>query len=670
MTFTVQNPIWKPLAPAFTNVEIVRREINRKNPGLNLRDYHDLHRYSVTNDQFWMDLWEHLGVIYSIPPLKVLESGSHPQTPTWFPGARLNYAENILRYNNDSVACTCVDESGAAANYTFRQLRSLVAEMAAALKVHGLAPGDRVAAIVTNSVNAISIALATASIGGIYTSTAPDMGVKGILDRYRQIRPKFIFVETEVLYAGKTINLRSKARDVVSDLCMHGLKFAVLLPSRVSSIEISDIKHSIPLSQFLASSDKRPLEFAQLPFDHPLFILYTSGTTGPPKCIIHRVGGILVQTMKDASFCFGVGFNDTLLQYTTAGWMMWNFMLAALPLGARLVVYDGSPFHPSITSFLEVVTSQSVSVLGVSPRFLSVLQGQEPRLIRPSGFEALRTVAVGGAVLSPILHSWTQQAFGANTRVMTAMGGTDICTSFVTSVLSLPVYAGEIPCKTLGIKVEVFDTAGSNIEHTGQAGELVCTRPHPSIPLGFWGDNSGEKFIQTYFSTFRDAWRQGDFIVVNPHTKGLIIQGRSDGVLNPRGIRFGSGEIYALLEQFHPTIDDYICVGQHRSQDQDERVLLFIKMASNKILSNALVRRIRETIRTGLTPRHVPEYIIQVKDIPYTTNGKKIEVAIKQIISGEKIAASGAVANPEAFEEYYQFVDIEQFRERSARSKL
>ncbi|KAK7005906.1 AMP-binding domain-containing protein [Favolaschia claudopus] len=655
--FEDSKPIWKPANPSFTAVERFRRSINSKH-GLHLKDYHDLHRYSVESYTFWLDLWEFLGIISSVPPKKVFEEGYIPEVPRWFPEARLNYAENLLSRRDDGICCTASGESGVVRHISWRELNEMVRQMARALRHHGLEKGDRVAAIINNTPTAIVICLAVASIGGIYSSTATDMGTQGLLDRYRQIKPKFVFAETEVQYAGKVINLVSKISDVVRDLQSHGLQHAIVLPSLVSGKEFA-VPGSSSLARFLSADDGGALTFEQLPFGQPLYILYSSGTSGPPKCIVHSAGGVLMQGKKECHLNLGMGPGDTYFQYTTTGWMMWTFVMAVLANGARTIVYDGSPFYPDVRTYLKFVSDQNCSGLGTSPRFLAEIQGQgiHPREI--ASFEALKTLMVTGAVLTSPLFKWAQSAFGERVHVISTSGGTDICTGFVAGCPSLPVYPGEIQVKSLGMKVEVFDAEGNNIEHTGVAGELVCTRPHISLPVKFWGDESGAKFRDTYYSTYPGVWRQGDFIVVNPKTKGILVLGRSDGVLNPSGVRFGSGEIYNVLEQFTKEVDDYLCVGQRRPQDKDERVLLFLKMRNGKKLENRLVEQIKAAIRKALSARHVPSFIFQVEDIPYTVNGKRIEIAVKQIVSGSNLKPSGTVANPESLQLYYKYRDLE-----------
>ncbi|KAF5355503.1 hypothetical protein D9758_006409 [Tetrapyrgos nigripes] len=666
--FEQSHLLWKHPLPQFTNVELLRRMINRTH-GLNLKDYHDLHKYSVTDYNFWLDLWKFLRIVSSVPPQEIMTKGDLPEIPHWFPGARLNYAENLLWRNDDTIACTVGDELGRTVHYTSRELRERVRSMAAAMRANGLTVGDRVAGIVTNSIHAVTIALATASVGAIFSSTATDMGTQGILDRYRQIQPKLVFAETEVFYAGKTIDLVPKVTEIIQDLSKRGLRRAILLPSAISKKELKslNLSNALTLSEFLAMDDFSPLKFEQLPFNQPLFILYSSGTSGPPKCIVHSAGGVLMQTKKDLVCGTDLREGDTYFQYTTTGWMMWTFMLAGLSAGARLILYDGSPFHPDIKTYLKFIGDQNISLLGTSPRFLAEVQGRGIDPLEIASFEALRTMAVTGAVLTPPVFEWAFKAFGGNIHLVSTSGGTDICCALVTAAVSLPVYVGEIQHKSLGMAVEVFDPTGKNIEHTGEPGELVCTRPHPSLPVRFWGDTpDGKKLRETYFSFYPGIWRQGDFMVVNPSTKGIMILGRSDGVLNPSGVRFGSGEIYTILEQFSDRIDDSLCIGQRRPNlDKDERVLLFVKMRETYKLDEALKNRIKEAIRKALSARHVPSFIFEVEDIPYTVNGKKIEIAVKQIVSGSNLTPSGTVANPDSLKLYYKYRDIESFAVRA-----
>lgn len=671
--FDQSRLIWTPPYPSHVVCEKLRREINLKH-NLKLKDYHDLHAYSVSNYTFWLDLWQFMGILSSVPPdpTKIVQKGKYEEVPEWFPGARLNYAENLLYRGDDGIACTAGNELGVVTHYTFRQLREMVRKMAAAMRANGLKVGDRVAAIIANSITAVVAALAASSVGAIFSSTATDMGTQGILDRYRQIKPKLIFTETEIVYAGKTVSLVQKVLEVEQDLRTSGVQRIITLPSVKTGNTVPEslnIPNSVTLDSFLASGDGRPLEFEQLPFSHPLYILYSSGTSGPPKCIVHCGGGALMNSKKDCMVGFGILPTDVYFQYTTTGWMMWPFMLSGLACGARIVLYDGSPFHPDLRDYLKFINDQGVTVFGTSPRFLTEVQMRDIKPLEIASFEALREITVTGAVITPPLMEWTHEAFGRKLHIGSSSGGTDVFCAFVSCVSSFPLHAGELQGKSLGMAVELFDPAGKNIENTGQPGELVITRPHPSIPVCFWGDESGKKFRQAYYDMYSGVWRQGDFVVKNPKTTGFIFLGRSDGVLNPSGVRFGSAEIYTVLESFSDELDDSLCVGQRRAQDPDERVLLFLKMRSGHKLTPALIGRIKSAIRTSLSPRHVPAYVFDTTDIPYTVNGKKIEIAVKQIVSGSDLKPSGTVANPESLNLYYKYRDIEGLVGLKAKAK-
>ncbi|KAF8518775.1 acetoacetate-CoA ligase [Gautieria morchelliformis] len=683
--------LWKPGDDArFSRVEHFRRYVNLKHglqlsaclcryheiePNSHTEGYDDLHQYSVENWDFWKDLWEFGGVIYSVPPSKIIVDRPQNEVPEFFPGARLNYAENIIKRNGDSIAVTAARETGSLQHYTQRELRGLVRDMSNAMRAHGVKPHDRIAAVITNSIHALVVALAAATVGAMFSSTAPDMGASGILDRYRQVTPKLLFVDTEVMYAGKKICLVPKIEELGNDLSSgHGLENVILIPSTVTGkYPDAIIPHSMTLDDFLAPGKNGELVFEQLPFNHPFWILYSSGTSGPPKCIVHSAGGTLIQALNNASYGFNTSQDDCILQYTTTGWMMFASVVGTLVNGSRAFLYDGSPFYPDVGTFLKLASDQGVSVLGIGPRYCAELQGAGIKPLDIAPFPSLRAIFVTGAVLTAPMYRWIYDVFPPYIYLLVGSGGTDVCCAFVTGVPVKPVYAGEMQAKALGMKVEVFDPEGRNIEHTGTPGELVCTRAHPSLPLYFWNDKDGKKFQSAYFSVYPGVWAQGDFMVVNPVTKGLKILGRSDGVLNPSGVRFGSSEIYGVLERFSSQIDDALCVGQRRPHDMDERVLLFIKMRPGYQLTRALEGEIRMAIRTALSKRHEPSYVFEVTEIPYTVNNKKIEIAVKQIVSGSTVKPSGTVANPEAFNQYYQYVGLEKIvkeTKRTPRAKL
>ncbi|KAN0138379.1 acetoacetate-CoA ligase [Lactarius tabidus] len=672
--FASSRLLFQPSATHDSRPDALRRFINRKH-GLHLKDYSELHEYSVTDYTFWLDLWQFLGIISSVPPTKVLEEGYIKEVPRWFPGARLNYAENLLWRVDDGIAITEFNETGHVASYSYRELRELVRKFASALKFHGLQPGDRVAAIIANRAIAVAITLATASLGGIFTNIATDMSVQGTLERSQQVLPKFIFSETEAIKAGKFTDLIPKISEVVQGLSSEGLCHVILLPGIKSGREVSqEILTTIPLSktlsEFVASDDGRPLTFEQLPFDHPLCIMYSSGTTGPPKGIVHSGGGVLIQSKKEWVANRNIRMDETWFHTTSTAWVSWLRMLTVLGCGARIITYEGSPFYPDVKKFLKFIDEQNVNVFGTMPRLFSELQtrGILPR--RDIGkFEALRTITCTGYVLTAPRHEWLQGAFNDHAVCGAGSGGTDVCGFFVGPIDSYPVYAGEMQGKVLGMAVGIFDEAGKDISETGVAGELVCTRPHPSLPVRFWGDDArGSKFLKAYYDTYPGIWHHGDFIAMNPRTKGYIIVGRSDGVLKPTvGLNFGPDEIYVVLERpkFSARIEDAICVGQRRLQDEDDRVLLFIKMRAGHKLDLPFEEAICAAIESSLSERHVPAYIFEVEEIPYTVNGKKIETVVTKIVSGNQFVPSATVANPGSLESYYKYQHIERFAQPS-----
>ncbi|KAF7321978.1 Acetoacetyl-CoA synthetase [Mycena kentingensis (nom. inval.)] len=679
--FAESTHLWAPIQPRATSIDRFRLFVNQKH-GLNLKDFHDLHKYSIERYEFWADLWDFLGIISSVSyddkarrrPIvilaltirKIIIPGKLPTVPIWFPNARLNYAENLLNRRDDSVAVIAGSEprrlpSGAfkfpRVEYTYKQLHALVRQMASALRAHGVVEGDRVACVLNHTIHPIIVALAATSIGAIFSVTGADMGVNAILDRYKQIRPKVLFIETEVVYNGVTNSLVSKAAEVLRTLKDYGLEVGVVMPSLATGKTIK-VENSISLADFLAKDTGSALIFAQLPFSHPVFIMFSSGTS---ELRLH----------------FDLRSDDVCFQYTSPSWMVWNVMLMNIGNGAKHVLYDGSPFYPDMRALLRFADETGTTLFGTSPRFLSELRGQGIDPYSIGAFQALRTISSTGAVLTPIMFEWTQKAFGAHVYILSCCGGTDIMSAFVTGSPTVDVYAGETSVKSLGMDVRVFDDDGKDISETGMPGEMVCARPHPSLPLYLWGDNEkGDKYTKTYYDMYPGIWRQGDLIVMNPATRGYKILGRSDGVLNPSGVRFGAAELYSVLEPLFATlIADAIAVSQRRPGiDEDERVILFVKMRTAGGLTDAAVKEMKDIVRRGLSARHVPEYIVEVEDIPYTATGKRIEIAVKDIVSGSNKQPSGTAVNPESLQLYYKYRELPPVKrggiKGKARSKL
>ncbi|XP_055095041.1 acetoacetyl-CoA synthetase isoform X3 [Symphalangus syndactylus] len=614
--------MWEPDSKKNTQMDRFRAAVGAA-CGLALENYDDLYHWSVESySDFWAEFWKFSGIVFSHVYDEVVDTSKGiADVPEWFKGSRLNYAENLLRHKeNDRVALYVAREGKEEiVKVTFEELRQEVALFAAAMRKMGVKKGDRVVGYLPNSEHAVEAMLAAASIGAIWSSTSPDFGVNGVLDRFSQIQPKLIFSVEAVVYNGKEHNHMEKLQQVVKGL--PDLKKVVVIPyvSSRENIDLSKIPNSVFLDDFLATgtSEQAPqLEFEQLPFSHPLFIMFSSGTTGAPKCMVHSAGGTLIQHLKEHLLHGNMTSSDILLCYTTVGWMMWNWMVSILATGAAIVLYDGSPLVPTPNVLWDLVDRIGITVLVTGAKWLSVL---EEKAMKP--------------------------------------GGTDIISCFMGHNFSLPVYKGEIQARNLGMAVEAWNEEGKAV--WGESGELVCTKPIPCQPTHFWNDENGNKYRKAYFSKFPGIWAHGDYCRINPKTGGIIMLGRSDGTLNPNGVRFGSSEIYNIVESFEE-VEDSLCVPQYNKY-REERVVLFLKMASGHAFQPDLVKRIRDAIRVGLSARHVPSLILETKGIPYTLNGKKVEVAVKQIIAGKAVEQGGAFSNPETLDLYRDIPELQGF---------
>jgi len=652
----VDNLLWKPHNVENHHLTKFRDLINNKY-GEDLKDYHQLHNWSVQNfSQFWSEVWDFTGVLssqrseYAVDPKIPMN-----KIPEWFPGARLNYAENLLRYNDDSrVALYFTGErqgGDGISTRTFGQLKERVQKFAASLRKLGVGPGDRVVGYIPNCPEAIEAMAAVASIGAVWSSSSPDFGVSGVLDRFSQIQPKVVFSVEAVSYNLKTHDHLSKLSQVVSQL--KSVEKVVIIPFVKSQedIDCSTIKNTIFLSDFLElgindDGSVPPLVFEQVPFNHPLFIMYSSGTTGAPKCMVHSVGGTLLKHLEEHMIQGNRTDSDTLLYYTTTGWMMWNWEVTALATGCSLVLYDGSPLHPHAGVLWDLVDSCGITVFGTSAKWIAVQEdrGVKPRLSHK--LTTLKAICSTGSPLTPKSYDYVYRDIKANVLLASITGGTDIIACFMGENSVLPVHRGEIQSAHLGCGIQAWDEGGSSVK--GEPGELVCTVPFPSMPVRFWNDTEGTKYHNAYFDKFPGIWAHGDFISVNPKTQGVLMLGRSDGTLNPSGVRFGSAEIYNIVEQF-PEVADSLCVGQRTLDKTEERVVLFLKMGEGEVTPD-LIKRLVTTIRTLLSARHVPALILPIKDIPYTVNGKKVEVAVKKILGGEEVRNKGALGNPESLD--------------------
>ncbi|KAH6977418.1 acetoacetyl-synthase [Ilyonectria sp. MPI-CAGE-AT-0026] len=670
-----KKPIWEPRNVDDMNITKFMKHVNQKH-GLQLRTYEDLHQWSVgdaTFQDFWRDAytWLQLAPRGSGEPSCVLSqedatSGVLFPPPQFFPNEKMNIAEFLLRNGKDKDVAIHFSREGVPGieKVTWQDLRDRVQAARDAMINSSIVPGDVVAAVISNSVHSIVLCLAALSIGAIWSSSSPDLGPDAIIDRYQQVEPKIIFADDGYIYSGKLIKLGDRIEQWSQALSRGSgtLTDVALIPYCDLDMSTYNIYRGCSYTDFLNRGTGGNLDFSMLPFSHPAFILYSSGTTGKPKCIVHSAGGVALKVKTDMILQHDVRKEDVVFQYTTTSWVMWVLNFVNISSGAAMLLYDGSPFHPTPTVLLQLAEEVGVSVFGTSPRYLAELKSREIVPRKLFNLSRFRVVTSTGSVLSPDLYEWFYQtAFPPQAQLVSMSGGTDISGCFVGGAPILPVYSGEIQAKALGMAVDIVDSAQSDsisIELSGAPGELVCTKPFPSQPLQFYGPDNHEKYRSSYFDRFGPkVWCQGDFIQRLRDTGGLVMLGRSDGVLNPSGVRFGSAEIYAVVDSF-PQIADSICVGQRRDSDADERVLLFIKMNTGSKYTDDLVKGLKTAIRTRYTPRHVPSFIFEVADIPYTVNGKKCEINVKHIVCCRKATVSGTVANPEALKLYTQFQNL------------
>lgn len=621
---------------------LFRLSVNQKY-GLDLDSYNDLYNWSIDNAQdFWSEVWGFGEIISSTPPEEVVDDLAKMPGAKWFRGSRLNYAENLLRFRDDHIAIHFRGEDQVKRSLTYAQLYEQVAQTAAAMLDAGVARGDRVAGFIPNLPETIIAMLAASSIGAIWSSSSPDFGIKGVLDRFSQIEPKLIIAADGYFYGGKRFDSQEKLRSILQEL--HSVEKVVLV-NYTQKPDLTQIPQGVLWDDFI-DNGVTDLDFAQLPFDHPLYIMYSSGTTGLPKSIVHSAGGTLIQHLKELKLHCDLRREDTIFYFTTCGWMMWNWLTSSLAIGATLVLYDGNPFHPNPLALWEMADELNISVFGTSAKYLDAQEAAGANPGRDLKLSALRAVLSTGSPLGEESFDYVYRDIKNDVLLASISGGTDIVSCFVLGNPTLPVYRGELQCRGLGMKVEAFDEHGIGVYNKN--GELVCTQAFPSMPVFFWNDPKGEKYHTAYFTEYSGVWRHGDFIEINDHG-GVVIYGRSDATLNPGGVRIGTAEIYTVVENL-AEIADSLVVGQ-KWQD-DERVILFVKLPAGEILESDLIKKLKTVIRKNCSPRHVPAVILQVKDIPYTINGKKVEVAVKKILQGKKVKNQSALANPESLELY------------------
>lgn len=633
--------LWEARPECIADMGITRftRLVNEKF-AVRSNDYDSLWRWSVDHrEEFWRAVWDFCGVIASVQGERVLVDGDRMPGAKWFPDARLNFAENLLRRRDDAPAIVFWNELGRQEHLSFAELYRQTARLTKWLRSQGIGQGDRVAALVPNLPQAVIVMLAAASLGATFSSCSPDFGVPGAVDRFKQIEPRVLFVADGYRYAGKLFATVGKGAEILAQI--PSIETCVLIPY-IDKDTIPPANDRWVTWTEAMSSETDEIEFSQLPFDHPLYIVFSSGTTGVPKCIVHGAGGTLLQHLKEHVLHTDLRHGDRLFYFTTTGWMMWNWLVSGLATCCTLVLYDGSPVHPSESILWDMAESEGVTAFGTSARYLAALEKARARPAQTHRLDSLRTVLSTGSPLAPESFDYVYRDIKSDVCLASISGGTDIVSCFVLGNPALPVFAGEIQVRGLGMKVEVFDTEGRSV--VGQKGELVCTAAFPSMPVGFWNDPDGSRYHAAYFERFTGIWRHGDYAEITPRG-GMIIYGRSDAVLNPGGVRIGTAEIYRQVEQISEVMDS-IVVGQ--SWRGDVRIVLFVRLRDSATLDDSLRQKIRQQIRTGATPRHVPAKILQVTDIPRTRSGKIVELAVTDIIHGRTVQNSDALANPEA----------------------
>jgi acetoacetyl-CoA synthetase len=648
-----EKPLWAPSQAriAGANVTAFARAAIRE-WGLKFNTYPDFYRWSVDHpEQFWRSMWDYAGVRAGARGERVLLHGERMPGARWFPDARLNFAENLLRRRDRADAMVFWGEDKVQLRISHEQLYGSVARLAQALRAAGVGPGDRVAGYLPNLPQTIMAMLAAASIGAIWSSCSPDFGVQGVLDRFGQIEPKVLFAADGYWYHGKAIPTLARLAEIAERL--PTLARVVVVPYLTDAPDVSQLPKAMRLADFIAPYAGRDIAFAQLPFDHPLYIMYSSGTTGVPKCIVHGAGGTLLQHLKEHQLHADVKPGDRLFYFTTCGWMMWNWLASGLASGATLLLYDGSPFIRRGAILFDFAAAEGMTHLGTSAKYIDAIAKLRLRPRATHDLRKLRTILSTGSPLAPESFDYVYREIKADVCLSSISGGTDIVSCFVLGSPVLPVYRGEIQCRGLGMKVEVYDEHGRPV--CGEKGELVCSRPFPSMPIGFWNDPDGKKYRDAYFAKYPNVWCHGDYVELTAHG-GMIIYGRSDAVLNPGGVRIGTAEIYRQVEQLEEVLESLV-IGQE--WNKDVRVVLFVKLREGLKLDDALIDKIKNRIRVNTTPRHVPAKVLQVEDIPRTKSGKIVELAVRNVVHGEAVKNAEALANPEALAHYANRVELQ-----------
>ena len=635
--------LWKPSKDQINSsqLEAFRLQVNSRF-NLKIENYSELHSWSISNiNYFWKAIWGFMAIKCSSNYNQVVDDENKMPGAKWFDGLLFNFAENLLRIKSDKAAIIFQSENADSKIISYNELYDEVEKVASTLRKMGIKNGDRIVGIMPNLAETVIAMLATTSIGAIWSSCSPDFGTQGILDRFTQINPKIIFASDGYFYKGKSFDSLNKLNDLLNQL--PSVRKVIITPFVRENPDISSINNSLVWNDFI-DPKPNPIIFEQVPFDHPLYIMYSSGTTGKPKSIVHGAGGTLIQHLKELRLHTDININDTVFYFTTCGWMMWNWLVSNLAIGSTILLYDGSPFHPDRNSMWDMIDNYKVSHFGTSPKFLETCRDTKLSPIKTHSLKSLKSILSTGSPLVEECFEYVYKHIKKNIQLSSISGGTDIISCFALGNPILPVINGEIQCLGLGMDVAAFNNNGEDL--VNKKGELVCKKAFPSMPVYFWNDKNGKKFFNAYFNKFKNVWHHGDFIEINNYG-GVKIFGRSDATLNPGGIRIGTAEIYRVVDRFD-AVNDSLVIGQ--SINDDERVILFIIISNGYKFSNKLVHDIKKTIFKECSPRHVPEIILEAKDIPYTINGKKVEIAVKKVINGENVENKDALKNPEALD--------------------
>ena len=640
--------LWEPSAERVQRANLTRfTSFAADQTGRAFGSYDDLYRWSVDEiPEFWAVVWDYLGIRSSEPYEAVIDDLGRFPGAAWFPGARLNMAENLLRHRDDRVALIFVGETAPPVRMTYAELYRSVAGLAGALRDAGVAPGDRVAGYLPNLIETVVGMLAATAVGAVWSSCATDVGPDAAVDRLGQIEPKVLFTTDGYHYKGRVFDCIPRAAAVAARI--PSLERVVVAHyAGDPEADLSAIPGAVRWDEFVGGRDAEDLAFEQLPFDHPGVVMFSSGTTGKPKCLVQSGGGILINHLKELVLHADVTRDDTVFYVTTASWMMWNWLVAALGAGAAVVLFDGNPAYPDLEALWRLIDELGVTIFGTSASYINLLRSRQLAPKERHDLSSLREICQTGSVLSPEGFAYVYESIKSDLHFNSLSGGTDINGCFAIGSPTLPVYAGELQAPGLGMKIECYDAAGHPVRDV--VGELVCEAPAPSMPLYFWDDPVGQRYLDAYFDVYPGVWRHGDHVLFDSTTGGVVFYGRSDAVLKPSGVRIGTAEIYNQVEKL-PEIADSLAIGQ--DWEGDQRVILFVKLADGQELSDELVAKISRTLRDNASPRHVPARIVEVPDIPYTLNMKKVETSVTNLLHGRPVTNRDALVNPECLDFY------------------